>query len=129
MEDHVSYLTKFWKHIASKEHQINMQEQEVTIKMDEINKLFQPACAICIPASDDGEVFDPTYSTKNKSKFDEPLFHEFIKQDIALLDPSTHPHQTYLEVVQRQDNIKHERIKLDRRDNAQTNKTDQQITK
>ena len=58
-----------------------------------------------IPTLVDGEEFDPTYSTPIKHESDKPLFNKFIKQEIALSDPLTQPHQTYSDVVQRQDKV------------------------
>ena len=53
---------------------------------------------------------------------------KYIEQDVALSNPVTQPHQTYLDVVQWQDKIKHEGIKANRGEDTQKFETDNWIT-
>ena len=56
----------------------------------------------------DSYLWKPMYSTPIKQEFDDPLFDKHIEQDISISNAPTlaQPHQTYSEIVQKQNNIK-----------------------
>ena len=68
---------------------------------DEWAKMFGTS-TYCIPMQDDAEEFDLTHTVPSKRELDKPMYDGFIQQDIALSNPLTQPHQTYLEVTQRE---------------------------
>ena len=78
--------------------------------IDEWSQMFGTS-TYYIPNPDDNEELDLTCLIPIKQVSDKSLFDKYIKQDITLSNPLTRPHQTYLDVIQQQDEMKGKEIK------------------
>ena len=94
---------------------------------DEWAKMFGTS-TYYIPTLDDHEDFDTQESVRMKQELDDPMFDEFINQDIALSNPLTQPHKTYSKAVQQNNTIKQETTTLNKRDNIFIQTNDQPVT-